>query len=265
MDLQSMDSLVDAVQEAEILLIGIGEEWTPSYEDMLSDKNVLTGLEKISGIDNQNLMMTSLQKRYYETFHSEQLEKAYQKLYQLCGSKDYFLISLNYDRYPELAGFEKERCVYPCGNMDYLQCDINCHNELLPAQNTYQSIQNVIKDKIKCSEFQEEKCPYCGGKLVYNTIEAKKYCEGGYLEQWEAYMKFLQKTINRKLCILELGVSMRFPGVIRNAFEKTAYYNQKAKLFRIHQTLAEVPQNMEQKSYVKCENSVSYIANLFVS
>ena len=68
-------------------------------------------------------------------------------------------------------------------------------------------------------------------------MEAMKYCEGGYLEQWEAYMKFLQKTINRKLCILELGVSMRFPGVIRNAFEKTAYYNQKAKMFRIHQRM----------------------------
>ena len=78
-------------------------------------------------------------------------------------------------------------------------------------------------------------------------------------------MKFLQKTINRKLCILELGVSMRFPGVIRNAFEKTAYYNQKAKMFRIHQTLADVPQNMEQKVYAKYENSVAYIANLFVS
>lgn len=260
-----MDILIDAVKEAEIVLIGIGEEWTPSYEDLLSDKSVLTGLEKISGIANQNLMMSSIQKMYCETFHSRQLENAYQNLYQLCGSKDYFMISLNYDRYPELAGFEKERCVYPCGNMDYLQCDINCHNELLLAQNTYHSIKDIINGEIKCSEFQEDKCPYCGGKLVYNTIEAKKYCEGGYLEQWEAYMKFLQKTINRKLCILELGVSMRFPSVIRNAFEKTAYYNQKAKLFRIHQTLAEVPQNMEQKSYVKCENSVSYIANLFVS
>lgn len=265
MELQSIDGLVDAVQEAELILIGIGEEWAPSYGEMLSDKSILTGLEKLSGIENQNLMVSSLQRMYCESFHSGQLKKAYQILYQLCSSKEHFLISLNYDRYPELTGFEKERCVYPCGNMNYLQCDINCHNELLMAQNTYQNIQNIIKDKMKCFEFQEEKCPYCGGKLVYNTIEAKKYCEGGYLEQWEAYMKFLQKTINRKLCILELGVSMRFPGVIRNAFEKISYYNQKAKMFRIHQTLVEVPQNMEQKIYVKCENSVAAIANLFVS
>lgn len=265
MNMQSMDSLIDAVNEAEIILIGIGEEWTPSYEDILSDKSVLTGLEKLSALDNQNIMMSSLQKMYYESFHSEQLKKAYHNLFQLCGSKDYFLISLNVDRYPELAGFEKERCVYPCGNMDYLQCDMNCHNELLPVQSTYQNIHNIIKGKMQCSEFYEEKCPYCGGMLVYNTMEAKNYCEGGYLEQWEAYMKFLQKTINRKLCILELGVSMRFPGVIRNAFEKTTYYNQKAKMFRIHQTLADVPQNMEQKVYAKCENSVAYIANLFVS
>ena len=59
--MQSMDSLIDAVNEAEIILIGIGEEWTPSYEDILSDKSVLTGLEKLSALDNQNIMMSSLQ------------------------------------------------------------------------------------------------------------------------------------------------------------------------------------------------------------
>ena len=35
MNMQSMYSLLDAVNEAEIILIGIGEEWTPSYEDIL--------------------------------------------------------------------------------------------------------------------------------------------------------------------------------------------------------------------------------------
>ena len=44
--------------------------------------------------------------------------------------------------------------------------------------------------------------------------------EEGYQKQWEKYTKWLQGTLNKKLCILELGVELNLPSIIRWPFEK---------------------------------------------
>lgn len=259
MELQSKDELKQKIDEADVVLIGIGEEWTTSLEEMLANPDMFSDIQKLSQIENQEAFISNFRKLYYEDFHSKELQTAYDNLYELCKDKDYFLISLNYDRYPILSGFDEKRCVYPCGNYDYLQCTDNCSNELLPANAVYERFLKILEDPSSGKAFDMGTCPHCGKKVVYNTIEANRYCEGGYLEQWDAYMKFLQKTVNKKLCMLELGVSMRFPGIIRNAFEKTAFYNQKASLVRIHQNLIQIPENIEARCYTKKENSVRFM------
>lgn len=265
MELETVEQLCEMVKEAEYLLIGIGEEWTYSLNELLILPDFLTDLDKMKDVSNQDFILSNLQKKYYESFQTCELKRAYQSLYQLCKDKDYFLISMNYDRYPILAGFSQEKCVFPCGNLQMLQCDNNCQNSLMSAQEEYEKAIKVLNGEIDGKSIEQSVCPFCGEKIVYNTIEANKYCEGGYLEQWDKYMKFLQKTINKKLCLIELGVSMRFPEVIRNAFEKTTFYNQKANLIRIHSSLADVPQTIKDKSFIKHEDSVAYFGNMFVS
>lgn len=259
MDLLNKDELRQKIDEAEVVLIGIGEEWTIPLEEMLSCPDMFSDIRKLSRITDQEAFISNFRKLYYEAFHSEELQRAYHNLFHMCKDKDYFLISLNYDRYPGLSGFDETKCVYPCGNLDYLQCTDNCSNELLPAASFYNDFLKILDNPSEGSAFHMGICPHCGKNVVYNTIEANRYCEGGYLEQWDAYMKFLQKTVNKKLCMVELGVSMRFPRIIRNAFEKTAFYNQKSSLVRIHQNLIQIPQNIENRCYVKKENSVSFM------
>mgnify|MGYP003307054933 CR=1 FL=1 len=62
-----------------------------------------------------------------------------------------------------------------------------------------------------------------------NHIGAKKYSEEGYLKKWNLYMKWLQGSLNRNIRILELGVGMKYPSVIRWSFEKVTLINNKAK------------------------------------
>ena len=66
---------------------------------------------------------------------------------------------------------------------------------------------------------------------------------------WQIYNKWLQGTINKKLCILELGVGMRFPTVIRWPFEKVTYFNQKATLFRVHSKLYQITEEIKDRSF----------------
>lgn len=265
MQLNSIDQLKALIDDAEVVLIGIGEEWTYSINDLLLNPEFLTDLDKMKNIDNPQYVLGNLQKKYYEKFHSEELETAYKSLYQLLNKKDYFLVSMNYDRYPLMAGFLPDKCVFPCGNLNLMQCNHNCQNSLMDAREEYEQFLKVFRGELDGFEISNKTCPFCGEKIVYNTVEANNYCEGGYLEQWDKYMKFLQKTVNKKLCLIELGVSMRYPEVIRNAFEKTAFYNHKANLIRIHQSMIDVPETIQERSYTKQAKSLGYFGNIFVS
>lgn len=88
----------------------------------------------------------------------------------------------------------------------------------------------------------------CGSEKSGNVITNEHYDGSAYLPQWQYYRNWLAATIGKKLCILELGVGMAYPSVIRMPFEKTAIWNQKAHLIRIHSKLAQVPKEIEEKS-----------------
>ena len=64
-----------------------------------------------------------------------------------------------------------------------------------------------------------------------NNVYAENYNENGYLSDWQIYTKWLQGTLNKKVLILELGVGLVFPSVIRWPFEKIAFYNQKEVIY----------------------------------
>lgn len=62
-------------------------------------------------------------------------------------------------------------------------------------------------------------------------------------DSWDRYLHWLSFTLNQKLCILELGVGFAHPQIIRFPFEKTCYFNQKARMLRIN---ARFPQLSEE-------------------
>ena len=68
-------------------------------------------------------------------------------------------------------------------------------------------------------------------------------------ENWTDYMKWLSFTLNRQLLVLELGVGFVNPMVIRFPFEKTAFLNQKAKMYRVHPTLPQVTAELGERGY----------------
>ena len=70
------------------------------------------------------------------------------------------------------------------------------------------------------------------------------------------------KRQGKKLCVLELGVGMAYPSVIRMPFERTVQYNQKATMIRIHGKLAQVPDEIKDRSVCYDENAVSFLNKL---
>lgn len=66
--------------------------------------------------------------------------------------------------------------------------------------------------------------------------------------QWDKYMLWLSCTLNKKLLVLELGVLLNAPHIIRWPFEKTVMLNNKAELIRINKTMPNVPAEISEKS-----------------
>lgn len=99
----------------------------------------------------------------------------------------------------------------------------------------------------------------CGSEAAGNVVTMENYDESSYLPQWQFYRNWLASTIGKKLCILELGVGLAYPSVIRLPFERTALFNQKAALVRVHSKLAQVPGELAGRSLCIPENPVQYL------
>jgi len=240
--------LIQDIKEADFVLVGIGSEMQvklQALKDMPNFREKLSVLEK----EQEKEWLVPFLIRYYlkKGFHSEIL-RAYENLKKLIDGKNYFIVSLSTDDLIKEIGFKEDRITLPCGTYDILQCEENCAGKLFSIEDGFwNKVCDWIEDRAALGELKEPECPDCGRPLVMNQYGQPKYHEGGYLENWKKYTKWLQGTINRKLCILELGVGMEFPSVIRWPFEKLCFYNQKSTFWRVHSSLYQLAEEIRMR------------------
>ena len=102
-------------------------------------------------------------------------------------------------------------------------------------------------------------CAECTKPLWFNQIGTPDYQEEGYLPQWRLYAKWLQGTLNRQLLVLELGVGMQFPQIIRFPFEKAAFFNQKARFFRVHSRLYQLTEELKERGVSVAQDPADFL------
>ena len=79
-------------------------------------------------------------------------------------------------------------------------------------------------------------------------------------DKWDAYNEWLGRTLNRKVCLLELGVGLKYPGVIRWPFEKITFVNNKAIMYRVHNMLYQTTPEMGEKCIGIKADALEYMA-----
>lgn len=255
----------DSIENADMVLVGIGEEYGANFSKMKGNPQYKHFLDRAEATEEHNWMIPYAEKLYLQEHKNKKIMKAYDGLGKLLEGKNYYIVSTCTDDCIYDAGFEEDRVVTPCGGYRFVQCEDNCGgrveepDEELLGQ-IYHSIQTgeerVKKDKPLCIN--------CKKNLVFNNVNAGHYAEEGYLNQWNHYTKWLQGTVNRKLCVVELGVGMQFPTVIRWPFEKVVFFNQKSHFFRIHSKLHQLTEEIKERGYSVKENSTDFIINWFV-
>lgn len=187
--------------------------------------------------------------------------QALEKLSALLEGKDYFVVSTAVNG----RLFQGGRIVMPCGSGDKKQCAGGCGETLLEVEEEDREKIARALDALwegECAPPRLGVCPHCGGALVLNNVRAEHYNENGYLGQWAQYRKWLQGTLNRSLLVLELGVGMEFPTVVRWPFEKTAYFNKKAFFVRVHEKLYQLTKELAGKGCGISQNAIDWLNQL---
>lgn len=253
------EQLALKVKEADYVLIGIGQEFNEKFEHIGMHKKLMDALDVIDQDESLNWAIPFLEKAYLDEDTMNENLEAYKKIAELVKDKNYYVITTCIDGVIERAGFDSDRIVQPCGNYRYLHCSDKCDLELIDSTKIAETISRSIIDKDK--KIEQPVCPKCGKPLVFNHVMQQNYLEEGYLSKWESYTKWLSCTLNRKLCILELGVGMDFPTVIRFPFEKIGFFNMKASFFRVNETLFQLNEELAEKGVSIEGNARSFILN----
>lgn len=252
-----IEHIVDKVNEADLILIGIGEE--------LDQIRTVKKDEKYIQLDNkieQKWLLPFVEKVMLEDIKDEK-SSIYQQLFKILKKKNYFLVTTCQDGFIRYGDLDEGRIVEPCGGYFILQCSGGCSADLynipdeLPRQ-----IRQYINGEKNEMELAQPVCPVCGKPLIFNNINAENYNEEGYMAKWLNYKKWLQGTINKNLCILELGVGMKYPSVIRWPFEKVTFFNQKSHFFRIHSWLYQISEEIKDRGYGICQEPEEFIREL---
>lgn len=262
MDMEWLE-LKEKIQEAELVLVGLGEECQYDWNALLQD-NRYREIERETK-DNEKYVWIApfLQKMILRREREERWDEAYRILRKILEGKNYFIVSLCMDDYVYGAGLDETKVVAPCGGFRMMQCDKNCAGKLTQMpEESYEAVLRYYRGEASLSSLEEPVCGLCGEKMRFNQLGVERYAQEGYLEQWNSYTKWLQGTVNKKLFVLELGVGMAYPGIIRFPFEKVVYYNQKAFLYRVHPHLYQTGEEIAGRSRGIAENPIDFLISL---
>lgn len=218
MEQRIKEQALERIKEAEMILVGIGEEFSPQLPEA-EKKNPF------------------LRSRYYESIPSDhEVIQAYNRLRSLIGARPYFAVTLNTDDLIYRSDLEDDLIVAPCGSMAKMQCG----EHIVDAHEICGHVLDSNDESLAV-------CPACGKPLCFHTVESDGYMEQGYLPQWEKYKRWLSCTLNRRLCILELGAGFKYPQILRWPFEKATMYNNKAFLIRVGSSFPQLAEEIAQK------------------
>ena len=252
MSIEFLCEIKEKIEEADLVLVGIGEQLAVPTRFMERDEKYSSLLD-----DNNVEYLPYLQQIFIKENEKEYIE-FYNRLFELIKNKNYYVLTTNVDDVIFKSNIDTNRVVAPCGSINQFVCkecngDIENFEEIDILYNQeHLKIREVNKMKVL-------KCPNCNKMMNPNIVAYDYYDETGYLEKWERYTKWLQGTVNRKLCILELGVGLAYPTVIRWPNEKIVTYNNKAYMFRIHDKLYQLSEGIGERAKSIAENPMNII------
>ncbi|EET61430.1 hypothetical protein BRYFOR_06605 [Marvinbryantia formatexigens DSM 14469] len=172
----------------------------------------------------------------------------YERLYGLVKDKDYFVLTTNVDHQFQKAGFDKQRLFYTQGDYGLFQCSVPCHNATYDNEKVIRGMVEQQADEKVPTELIP-RCPVCGKPMTMNLRADSTFVQDdGWYRAGERYSDFLRRHSGLKMLLLELGVGMNTPGIIKYPFWQMTAENKEAVYVCINKGQAYAPKEIADRS-----------------
>lgn len=192
-------------------------------------------------------------------------KQVYSELLSLVQNKNYFVLTTNVDHQFQQANFDKKRLFYMQGDMGLFQ-------STLPGKNKNYDNYEQVKEMVLAQGFKIEQdgllvipenakikieipsnlVPEIANRPVKMNlrIDSEFLEDDGWKKAAQIYQDFLQKNADKKLLLLELGVGLNTPGIIKYPFWQITNQNENAYYISISKDDAFIPDEIKDKSLV---------------
>ncbi len=254
-----VSKLKSEIDNSDMILVGLGEEFE-CRKYLMNNERYFQVYNEMK--DNNYEWIFPYLNFYFIKKCKPEVIEGLNNLHEIMKDKNYFIVSICCNELAGFAGFSEDRIVTPCGGFKKMQHFDGADKSICETDNKiYAKLEDYFEDRISFEELRSDFGSY-ENPMVFNSILLENYLEEGYLDQWESYTKWIQGTLNKKLCVVELGVGMNFPSVIRWPFEKISFFNKKASFFRVHESLYQISKELHEKGIGLEENAGSFVCLL---
>lgn len=165
------------------------------------------------------------------TFYQFPPSPLYRKLHAIVRDKDFYVITSNADGQFIKSGFEPDRVFQAQGNYERLGCTTPCTPKTWPTKPFIDRIlEHIDYETLQVDDPSAlPNCPHCGAPL-FVAFRAREE----YAQQAADYQRWLDGVWDKKLVVMEIGVGLNTPGVIRWPFERLVALHNDVSFFRIN-------------------------------
>ena len=170
-----------------------------------------------------------------------------QNLYQLVGSKDYFVVTSNGEDHFVPAGFERDKVFEIEGRLTQSRCQNGCGAAVYEKRDEILKMAEAEKDGYIPAELVPH-CPNCGGPVTVNMADNDSFFRTEQFQRkMEDYQKFVRSCHGGKLVILEIGVGWR-NRMIKEPFMRLAASEPEAVYITFNKGEIYIPSEIKEKS-----------------
>ena len=293
--LEDIKLLKEKIEEADAIVIGAGAGLSTSagfiYNGETFKKYMFDFIKEYGITDfysggfypfpTKEIMWAFWSRNIYVNRYLDAPKDTYKKLLNLVKDKDYFVITTNVDHQFQKAGFDKKRLFYTQGDYGLFQ-SVNKNNKktydneeivykMLEAQGFVKNEKGIYdipnNSNINMSIPTEliPKCPDDGTNMTLNLRADDNFVEDeGWVEASIRYSDFVNKRKNQKLLLLELGVGMNTPVIIKYPFWKMVLENDRATYACINYNEAFCPDEILDRSIIINEDIDKVLNDIIV-
>lgn len=257
-----IEKLKQALETADAVLIGAGSGLSTSagltysgerFERYFSDFHQKYGITDIySGgfypFDTLEEYWAWWSRHIFYNRYVDAPLPVYQELLALVQDKDYFVLTTNVDHQFQRAGFDKKRLFYTQGDYGLWQCSKVCHNKTYDNETEVRRMVAAQRN-MKIPSALIPRCPVCGAPMTMNLRCDDTFVQDrGWYDAANRYEDFIRRHSETHILLLELGVGMNTPVIIKYPFWRMTAANERATYACINFGEAVCPERIKDQA-----------------